>query len=343
VSRFDPIWRLLDGQLESGRFPGYVAAVRIRGDVELRAAGRAARDTRFRLASITKPMGAALALSLVQDGIVTLDDPIDRWLPEAAAPRVLVSPDAPLDRTEAAERPVAVRDLLALTSGWGAVFEQTPLQAAMRERGVYPPTLPAGMTGDGFAAALCGLPLAFQPGRGWLYESGFDLLGVLLARAAGQPLQALFAERIGRPGGMTSTTFGEDDRPSFARLGSGLVSTADDVFRFYAALADGGAPILRPASVALLTADALTLEQRRQAAPVVGPGASWGLGVGVDLEAAEPWMAPGRWGWSGGSGTTAWVDPVRGTVCVLLTTRPMSGPLDGPTAFWTAVAEAARE
>ena len=94
-------------------------------------------------------------------------------------------------------------------------------------------------------------------------------------------------------------------------------------------------------SLALMTTDALTEEQRRQALPIVGPGASWGLGTAVDVEAAAPWMAAGRWGWTGGTGTSAYVDPARGTVGVLLTQREMTGPLDRNDAFWTAVAEAA--
>ena len=106
-------------------------------------------------------------------------------------------------------------------------------------------------------------------------------------------------------------------------------------------MADGGAPVLRAESLALMTADALTAEQRRQALPLVGPGASWGLGTGVDVEAAEPWMAPGRWGWSGGTGTTAYVDPSRDTVSVLMTQRSMTGPDDGFDDFWSAVADAA--
>jgi CubicO group peptidase (beta-lactamase class C family) len=106
-------------------------------------------------------------------------------------------------------------------------------------------------------------------------------------------------------------------------------------------MADGGAPVLTSDSVARMTADALTDAQRAHATPFVGPGASWGLGTSVDVEASEPWMAPGRWGWTGGTGTTAHVDPARGTVAVLLTQRAMTGPLDGFADFWTAVALAA--
>jgi hypothetical protein len=194
----------------SGRIPGYVAAVRVGGQVEVRAGGRTAvetdsapmgEDTLFRIASVTKPMGGALTLSLVQDGALTLDDPIARWLPEAANPRVLVAPDAPLDRTTEVQRPITVRHLLTMTCGWGAVLEETPLRTAMMERGVYPGPLTPQMSGDEFVARI-----------------------------------------------------------------------AD------------------------LTADALTDAQRRQALAIVGPGGSWGLGTGVDVEAAEPWMAPGRWG-----------------------------------------------
>src|ERR1051325_10977551 len=100
------IWEVLDAQVAAGRMPGYVAAVRIGGRTEIHAGGRRAgepdspamtTDTLFRIASVTKPMGAALTLALVQDGVLALDDPIDRWLPETAKARVLVRRDAPLD------------------------------------------------------------------------------------------------------------------------------------------------------------------------------------------------------------------------------------------------------
>jgi CubicO group peptidase (beta-lactamase class C family) len=374
---FERIWQGQDAHVESGRIAGYVGAVRIGGRTEVRAGGRTAiepdsppmrEDTLFRIASVTKPIGGALALSLVEDGVIALDDPIERWLPEAARPRVLVAPDAPVDRTTDADRPITVRHLLTLTAGWGAVMEPTPLQDAMRERGVYPSSRIPQMSGDEFVARVADLPLAFQPGEGWLYDTPLDVLGVLLARAAGTPLSDLVAERITGPLGMTSTAFGtrEVDRlataytpkdgrlevldppdgqfarpPPFEELSSGLVSSAPEVLRFYCAMADGGAPVIGADSLALMTADALTEAQRRGAQPILAAGESWGMGTGVDAEAAQPWMARGRWGWTGGSGTTAYVDPVRNTVCVLLTQREMTGPQDGFDDFWTAVAEAA--
>ncbi|EIV94532.1 serine hydrolase [Frankia sp. QA3] len=375
---FERVWRVPDGQVASGRIPGYVGALRIGGRVEVRAGGRMAlgpasapmaADTRFRLASLTKLTAGVLALGLEHDGVLGLDDPVARWLPEAAAPRVLVAPDAPLDRTVEVRRPITVRHLLTLTSGWGAVLAQTPLQAEMRRRGVFPGPLTPAMSADEFVARVAGLPLAFQPGEGWLYDTGIDLLGVLLARCAGRPLSELVAERITDPLGMASTGFWEPDPgrlatayrpgpdglevldaadgefahpPVFEELSSGLVSTAPDVLRFLCALADGGAPVLPAGAVARMTADALTDAQRDQARPIVGPGGSWGLGTGVEVEATQPWMAPGRWGWDGGTGTTGHVDPARGAVGVLLTQRAMTGPLDGFGAFWTEVAAATR-
>ena len=375
---FDPLWRVLDEQVSSGRFPGYVAAVRIGGQTELRAGGRKAagpqgapmtEDTLFRLASVTKPIGGALTLRLIQDGLLALDDPVARWLPGLAQPRVLVTPDGPLDETVEARRPITVRHLLTLTCGWGAVLEETPLRQMMIDRELYPGPLPLPMSGDDYVARLAEVPLAFQPGDGWLYDTGIDVLGALLTRAAATPLSGLLVKHVTEPLGMTSTSFGTSqvDRlatayrpgpdgrlgvldppggafshpPAFEELGSGLVSTAGDVLRFFTAMADGGGPVLSGDSLALLTRDALDDGQRREALPIVGPGASWGMGTSVDLTPAEPWMARGRWGWTGGAGTSAFVDPARDTVAVLLTQREMTGPRDVPGDFWTAVAQAA--
>src|SRR3954462_12867001 len=374
---FDQIWETQDAHVASGRIPGYVAAVRIGGGTGVPAGGRMAvepdsppmrEDTLFRIASVTKPIGGALTLALVEGGGLGLDDPGARWLPALERPRVLVAPDAPLVETTEALRPITVRHLLTCTAGWGAVMQPTPLQAATRECGIYPGSALLRITADEFVARVAELPLAFQPGEGWLYDTPIEVLGVVLMRATGRSLSDLVAERITGPLEMTSTAFGQNevDRlataytprdgrlevldppdgqfagpPPFQELSSGLVSRAPDVLRFFCAMADGGAPVIGAGSLALMTSDALSAEQRRGAQPVLGPGESWGMGTGVDAEAARPWMAAGRWGWTGGSGTTAYVDPVRGTVCVLLTQREMTGPQDGFDDFWTAVAKAA--
>jgi CubicO group peptidase (beta-lactamase class C family) len=247
-------------------------------------------------------------------------------------------------------------------------MEDTPLQRAMIEQGVFPSAMPTPMSGDEFMATVADLPLAFQPGDGFLYETGFNVLGVLLMRATGKSLSDLFAERITGPLGMTDTAFAATDAarmtalyapgpdglqlldppdgvfaqaPQFEQLSGGLVSSAADVLRFYTVMADGAEGILTAESLTQMTSDQLTDDQRAKGAPFVSAGTSWGLGTGVDLEAVAPGTAPGRWGWTGGTGTCAYVDPVRDTVSVLLTQRAMMGPEDGPEPFWAAVAEAA--
>ncbi len=378
MTTFERVWQVPDAHIASGRIPGYVGAVRIGGRTEIRAAGHRGiepgsgpmtEDTLFRIASVTKPLGGALTLSLVQDGTLALDDPIARWIPEAASPQVLTSAFAALDDTKPAVRPITIRHLLSGTAGWGVVFDPTPLQAAMFERGVFPGPLTPQMGADEYVRRVASLPLAFQPGEGWAYDTPLDLLGVLLSRATGKSLADLFAERITGPLGMDSTGFAAVDParlapayrpvegglevsdpsdglfsrpPAFEELSSGLVSTAGDLLRFYAAMADGGAPVLSAASLRLLTTDSLTPDLRRRGAPILAEGCSWGLATGVDVEAAGPWMAPGRWGWTGGTGTMAYVDPSRDTVSVLLTQREMTGPQDGFDDFCTAVGHLAQ-
>jgi CubicO group peptidase (beta-lactamase class C family) len=181
-----------------------------------------------------------------------------------------------------------------------------------------------------------------------------DVLSVLIARAAGRPVSSLLEERVFGPLGMTDTAYWARDAsrlttayvagagglevfeaadgdygapPPFEELASGLVSTAGDVLRFFAGVSD----LLSAESVRRMTTAALSGRQRAMARAVLGERMSWGLGTGVEPEG-------GRWGWDGGTGTSARVDPARGTVAVLLTQRALTGPLDGFDAFHDAVA-----
>jgi CubicO group peptidase (beta-lactamase class C family) len=221
------------------------------------------------------------------------------------------------------------------------------------------------MSPDEYVQRLAELPLLAQPGTAWHYAMASDLLGVLLARAAGRSLGALLAERVTGPLDLHDTAFsgdparlaglyaaaGEEELtevdppdgvfarpPAFEGLNGGLVSTAADLLAFLGALADGGAPLLRLDAVARMSTDRLDDRQRRSAAAFLGPGRSWGLQVGVDTADSDaPFRRGGRWGWDGGTGTSAWVDPARGLVAVLLTQRLMSGPQDEPHDFWQAL------
>jgi len=366
---FDDIWRVADARVASGRVPGYVGAVRVRGHAEIHAAGRTAiapdsppmrADTLFRIASVTKPMGGALTLRLVEEGLVALDDEVAQWAPELASPRVLRDPTGSLDDTVPAVRPVTIRHLLTLTSGWGVGLESSPLTAAMMEQGVFASAMGHSIGADEFIARVGALPLAFQPGEGWRYETSLNLLGIVLVRATGRSLSNLLGEYVFGPLGMRDTAFAAVDPgrmaaayrpadgglelidppdgkfarpPAFEQLSGGLVSTAGDVLRFYSAVADG--ELLRAESSTAMTSDALTAAQRAAAPPEFLPSfATWGLGTGVIPET-------GAWGWSGGTGTTASADPSRDTVTVLLTQRAMAGPDDGFDDFTDAVSAAA--
>ncbi|WNG86750.1 serine hydrolase domain-containing protein [Mycobacterium sp. ITM-2016-00317] len=367
---------MLDRRVDDGRIPGYVAAVRCRGTSEVHASGHVsfdpnaapmAPDTPFRIASLSKPLAAALTLALVDGGVLSLDDEICRWLPEFATPAVLRRPGGTLDDTVPADRPITIADLLTSTAGWGLLLEASPLQSAVDDRRLGPGPVPPPMSGDEYVRRLAELPLAFQPGTGWLYDMPIKVLSVLLDRVTDQSLGELLTEHITGPLGMADTGFWARsparlatqyvptpdgglevfDRPdgifaqppAFEDLSCGLVSTGPDLLRFFSALADGGDPVLRPESVRLMTADHLSDDQRRQGQDILGDGHSWGLGTAVAVESTQPWLAPGRWGWIGGTGTTAHVQP-DGGVAIFLSQRMLADAQEGFDDFWAAFARA---
>ncbi|MDP3745569.1 MAG: serine hydrolase domain-containing protein [Phenylobacterium sp.] len=362
--------------ISSGEVTGLVALLNRRGETQVEALGAMAtggappmaRDTLFRIASVTKPVTAVAAMALVDDGKLALDEPLDKWLPELAGSRVLRRLDGPLDDTVPAHRPISVRDLMTLRFGLGFIMAQdAPIQQAFAERGLAPgPDQPGFPDADAYMAAFADLPLAYQPGEAWLYHTGLDVLGVLVARVSGQSLEAHMRRRIFEPLGMKDTGFsvpadkldrlppcytndengralydagGASSRFSeprgFQAGGSGLVSTAGDVAAFGQMMLAGGAGVLSPASVEAMTTDQLTTAQR-QASEIFLDGAGWGLGMAV--AAADSQAVPGGFGWDGGYGTSWRSDPKAGLVGVLLTQQLWTSP-EPPRVlrdFWTA-------
>ncbi len=367
LSRFRPVQELLQRKVDEGRFPGFVAALRHGRSTEVLVGGRRhldggqpmTPDTQFRLASVSKPLAGVLALRLVERGLVGLDDPVAPWLPELAGPRVLRSPGADLDDTVPAERPITLRHLLTNTPGFGAVGP-SPLGDALEATGGGPSAFPPEIGHDEFLRRLGALPLAAQPGERWLYHVASDVLSVLLSRVSGRPTSVLLAEEVAGPLGLGGTGFTGDPArlatqvhpadgglavldppagrfaapPVFEGLAAGLVSTAPDVLAVLTALADGGTPLLRPESARAMTSDQLTAAQRAASAEDLDPDTSWGFSVGVSYGGRA--FAPGSWGWDGGTGTSAWVDPQRDLAGVLLTQRLMTGPEDVADWFWAA-------
>ncbi|MDQ2830072.1 MAG: class A beta-lactamase-related serine hydrolase, partial [Chloroflexota bacterium] len=200
--------------------PGLVTLISRRGETHVDALGMMAvggrdpmrRDTIFRISSMTKPITAAAAMILVEECTLRLDEPVDRLLPELAARRVLTRIDGPVDDTVPATRPITVRDLLTFRMGFGLVVELPdtyPIQRAIRERleNQGPPNPSAAPGPDEWMRRLGTLPLMHQPGEKWLYNTGSDVLGVLIARASGQPLDTFLRERLFEPLGMKDTAF----------------------------------------------------------------------------------------------------------------------------------------
>ncbi|MGA9860449.1 MAG: serine hydrolase domain-containing protein [Solirubrobacteraceae bacterium] len=360
--------------LESGSLPGYVAAVSIAGERRVLAAGLLGVgsgtamevDTVFRIASLSKLVGAVLALILEERGTLSLEDEVAGWLPELAAPRVIREMDGPLDETVAVERPIIVRDLLTMTSGLGLVLTPGPLQAALRAEGLMPGPFPPPFSHDEFMVRLGALPLVLQPGAGWLYHTGVDVLSVLMARAAGRSLGELLAEEITGPLGLTSMAFHATDLerfataytpsgdglelldlpsgrfsrpPRFETLGSGLVASAPDYLSFLEMLGRWGAPILGAEAVRRMGSDQMTEHQRGTAQLFLGSGRSWGLGCEVVIGAGDTAIAPGAFGWMGGTGTSAYIDPGREVAGVLFTqvAMPSNRPPPMFVDFWEAV------
>jgi CubicO group peptidase (beta-lactamase class C family) len=389
-ARLGRLHDVLAGYVERGEVPGVVALVCRRGEVHVDALGTLAaggapmrRDTLFRLASLTKPVTAAAALLLVEEARLRLDDPVDPWLPELADRRVLRRVDGPLDDTVPAERPITLRDLLTFRLGLGLVPvfpSRYPIQRAMEAAGVAPGAHPPSMSPDEYLRRVGGLPLVHQPGAAWLYHTGSDLLGVLLARATGQPLGAFLGERLFAPLGMRDTGFwvpeAKLDRlatcyqtepttgglavldaarggrfagpPLFESGGGGLVSTADDYLAFCRMLLHrgehAGQRVLSRPAVELMTADHLTAAQK--AASPFGPGfwdtRGWGFGLSVITRRDDLAGGPGRFGWDGAYGTSGYADPTEDLIGILLAQRLVEYP-SGPRLgadFWTAAYQA---
>jgi CubicO group peptidase (beta-lactamase class C family) len=344
--------------------PGLVALV-ARGDqVHVEALGNlavggrpVARDSIFRIASTTKPITAAATLAVVDEGLIGLDEPVDRLLPELDGRRVLRRMDGPLEDTVAATRAITTRDLLTFTFGFGMVIEMFmsatpwPVVAAAEELSLStlgPPKPGSQPDPDTWIANLGTLPLLAQPGERWLYNTGASVLGVLLARATGEPFADVLRTRVFEPLGMRETAFwtthtarlatayrptpaglvvwDEPERgrwsrpPAFGDGAAGLLSTVDDLLAFARMLLRGGAPVLSADAARAMTTDQLTEAQKAHGG--LGPGffagRSWAFGQAV--------LDGGAFGWDGGSGASWLVDPAHDLVVIVLTQRMFETP-----------------
>lgn len=298
--------------------PSSVALVARGDDVEFAAIGE--DDRVFPIASVTKPIVATAAMLLVRDGVIGFDDPIASWLPELANPVVVRTPGSPVDDVVPATKPITVRHLLTSRSGWGVTADFS-LPATRKLLDLT--------ASDEWLEQLAGVPLLHQPGDGWLYNTSYDVLGLLLHRVTGS-LPDLLAERFYVPLGMTGTGFTDPGFPSGA---GGLHSTADDLLAFARFLLAGDL-------LAELAVDTTTA-QEREAARIFLDGQGWGIGGSVDVAQIDPWNVEGRYGWVGGSGAAAHVMAAQGLITILLTRTPMTSPVPPPIMrdFWHYAAQ----
>ncbi|HYH28832.1 MAG TPA: serine hydrolase domain-containing protein [Pseudonocardia sp.] len=377
--------RVMAGHVEAGRVPGVVTLVERGGETHVDAIGTSEaagsvpmrRDTIFRISSMTKPITAVAVMILVEECRLRLNEPVDRLLPELAGRRVLSSPDAPLDDTVPAERPITVRDALDFRLGLGMILTAEafghPFFRAAQELGIAgfgPPQPDLPHTPDEWLRQVATLPLIDQPGRSWSYNVGSYVQSILVERASGRPFAEFVRERIFEPLGMRDTGFavpataldrftaaygvGADGAlelhdpcegsawsrtPAFPDGAAALVSTADDYLAFARMLLGKGVS----GGERILSRHSVELMTSDRLTPQqslesFGGLDGWGFGVAVGLRGDDLWRTPGRYGWDGGLGTSWYNDPGEGLVGILLTQR-----LEFPTAnpvwldFWTSV------
>jgi CubicO group peptidase (beta-lactamase class C family) len=311
-------------------------------------------DTRFRMFSMTKPVTSVAVLMLYEEGKLQLDDPVSRYLPAFADPKVFVGVDGSgKPRTEAARQPITVRQLLTHTAGlgYGPGYDQgSPIAAEWGAFNLWGP-----QSAEDKMRALAALPLYFHPGTEWRYSYATDVLGHLVAVVSGMPFADFLQQRLFGPLGMTRTGFfvppadaarvatayrrnaaGKLERvggalatpptapPTFASGGAGLLSTAGDYLRFAQMLADkgrfGGRQYLAPATVELMTSDHAPEGAQARAYGEKWRGLGFGLGVSpvIDHRHVPQANRNGDYTWPGVLDTNWMVSPSTGVVAVVL-------------------------
>ncbi|HWO17983.1 MAG TPA: serine hydrolase domain-containing protein [Kofleriaceae bacterium] len=304
-------------------------------------------DTQFRLASMTKPIVSVAALALIDQGKLSLEDPVTKFLPDFR-PKL----------ADGREPVITVRHLITHTAGLTYKFFE-PADGPYHKAEVSDGLAEPGLAADVNLRRLASAPLLHEPGTAWSYSLAIDVLGEVVARAGGGPLPKVVEQVVTRPLGMTDTVFTVTDRPrlawpyaatgtppvrmtdpfdlpnpmsngvvrfsparifdpaSFPSGGAGMAGTARDYLRFAEALRTGGAPILKPETVRAMSSDQIG----ERAGQATGPGSRFGFGFGVivDPAAAKSPRSRGSYGWAGIYGTNFWIDPVAQLSVVILT------------------------
>jgi CubicO group peptidase (beta-lactamase class C family) len=356
--RLARLGRVLRAEIERGRVPGAVALIARRGRLgffesfgrrDPASAAPMAKDTIFRIYSMTKPITSVAAMMLWEEGRFLLNDPIARYLPDLSDLEVAVERGGEIERVPVG-RAITIQDLLRHTSGLTYEFRGSgPVHKMYLSAKVYRRT----QSSADQVATLGRIPLLHQPGTRWEYGRSTDVVGRLVEVLSGQSLSVFFEQRILAPLGMIDTAFhvpqhhhsrlaeafARDpdsgapvqllevrDPPNFESGGGGLVSTASDYARFLQMLLDGGTlggcRLLSRKTIELMTAD--HLGTMTGAPDLLLPGHGFGLGFAVRLHAgiaAFPGSI-GQYFWNGLAGTTFWVDPAEQMFALMLVQAP---------------------
>lgn len=353
----------IDSAIADNRLVGTVVLVARDGEITYRrAAGHLDReagtpmreDAIFLLASVSKPFVTAAAMRLVERGVIALDEPVTRWLPDFRP----VLPDG-------AQPDITLHHLLTHTSGLSYGFLE-PEDSAYHRLGVSDGLDQPGRTMDDNLHRLSQAPLAFAPGAAWRYSLGIDVIGAVLQAATGKALDAIVRDEVTGPLGLNDTDFTVADRTrlavpygdgangpvrmegtitvplppqagegaipftpdrifdpaSFPSGGAGMAGTAADLLTFLEVIRTGGAPILKPETVAAMMHDHVGPEAQTQ-----GPG--WGFGYGgavfVDPAPTGTPQAAGTFQWGGAYGHNWFVDPANRLSVVALTDTAFEG------------------
>jgi CubicO group peptidase (beta-lactamase class C family) len=365
--RLEALTRRFQTDIDARFIPGAVMLIAREGEVVYEKAlgvqdpateAPMTTDTIFRIYSMTKPIVSVATMMLIEQGRLLLSDPVSRYLPELRDLKVGIErANGDGRRTlelEPAQQAITVQDLLRHTSGFTyGIFGASLVKDEYRKAGIGSPR--AG--GDEFIRALAQLPLMYQPGQVWEYSHSTDVLGVLLERVSGMPLDEFLAERILKPLGMGETGFWVDPaqqhriaeaypvdpvtraevrlnqprrRPGFLSGGGGMMSTAHDYLRFAQMLANegelDGVRILSRKTHRFMTSDHLAHLPLARAGQGYLPGPGYGFGLGFAVRTDEGCaVMPGSLGdytWSGLAGTYFWVDPREKLQAILLMQAP---------------------
>jgi CubicO group peptidase (beta-lactamase class C family) len=360
---------VLQQEIERGSFPGAVVLIARNGKIvyyeaygflDANKTKPMPKDARFRIASMTKPIVETAAMMMVEQGKFLLLDPISKYLPEFKNMMVEVKKaDGSGYELVPAARPITIQDLMRHTSGFTYGSGLDASRAAIKDAYLKGriEQIGGGISGDEMLKNLAKIPLVNQPGTTFEYSVSMDVMGLLLERVAGKPLDTLVNEMVLKPLKMNDTTFRlsrdkfplvadpldadplkrtdwwksfppfEDMTGRYLMAGSGLISTAADYYRFSQMILNGGeldgVRLLSPKTVELMLSNHLQ-GMASSPAPMTGPGYGFGLGFAVRLDTGMA-VVPGSKGdanWSGAGGTTFTIDPKERIVGIFMAAAP---------------------